>query len=552
MQRVRCAIYTRKSSDEGLEQDFNSLDAQYEACVAYIRSQASEGWKLVSKRYDDGGVSGGTLQRPALRDLLRDIELGQIDTVVVYKVDRLTRSLLDFSRLVEAFDRVGVTFVSVTQSFNTTTSMGRLTLNMLLSFAQFEREVTAERIRDKIAASKAKVMWMGGRPPLGYRPYGRSLAVIEEDASIVRAIFERYLALGNVRLLQEDLNRQAVVKPERETKKGQRYGGTPFNRAELYRLLGNPIYVGNIRHGEKIHAGLHPAIIDASIWEQTQKLLAKHVKGERGPRTPREKSLLAGLVRDADGRPLVASHACKGRRRYRYYVSRALQQCESKVGLRVPASELEPLVIETIAGVFERPFEHFASHDAAIDFLSLTNQADQLARDLRDRKSARCQSLVRDLVETVEVHGDRIILKLDRSAVVRALNLRGSSGCQDVLSVTLPARIARTGRMVRLIDGGRSAVGGNVDNVLVRLVAKGRHWWRLMLSEAGLTVSVIAAREGMTSSYVTRLMRLAFLSPEVLESIMEGRQPVLLDGAAITAPNAVALDWREQRRVLLA
>ena len=552
MQRVRCAIYTRKSSDEGLEQDFNSLDAQYEACAAYIRSQASEGWKLIARRYDDGGISGGTLERPALQVLLREIELGQIDTVVVYKVDRLTRSLLDFSKLVEAFDRVGVTFVSVTQSFNTTTSMGRLTLNMLLSFAQFEREVTAERIRDKIAASKAKGMWMGGRPPVGYRPEGRSLAIVEEDASIVRSIFERYLVLGNVRLLQEELYRESIVKPGRATKKGQRYGGTPFNRAELYRLLGNPIYVGSIRHGQNVHAGLHTAIIDRLTWDQTQQLLAKHLKGERGPRTPREKSLLAGLVRDADGRPLVASHACKGRRRYRYYVSRGLQQGESKVGLRVPASELEPLVTEAIARVFEQPFEYLASDTAAVDFPSLTDRAEQLARDLRERKNPRCQSLVRELIETVEVHGDRIILKLDHSAVVRALNLRGSSDCQDVLNVTLPARIARTGRMVRLIDGGRPAMGGNVDKVLVRLVAKGRHWWQLMLSEPGLTVSTIAAREGLTSSYVTRLMRLAFLSPDVLETILEGRQPVLLDGGSITAPSAIALDWREQRRALLA
>ena len=217
MSRVRCAVYTRKSSEEGLEQDFNSLDAQFEACAAYIKSQASEGWVLGRERYDDGGISGGTLERPGLKRLLDDIAAGRINIVVVYKVDRLTRSLLDFAKLVEAFDKGGISFVSITQSFNTTNSMGRLTLNMLLSFAQFEREVTAERIRDKIAQSKAKGMWMGGNPPIGYRPDGRSLAIVEEDAALVRHVFGRYLELGNVRLLQTELLTNGVVTPNRTT-----------------------------------------------------------------------------------------------------------------------------------------------------------------------------------------------------------------------------------------------------------------------------------------------------------------------------------------------
>ncbi len=244
MKTIRCAIYTRKSSDEGLEQDFNSLDAQREACAAYVLSQASEGWKLLPELYDDGGLSGGTLERPALQRLLADVKAGGIDIIVVYKVDRLTRSLLDFSKLVEALDEAGTSFVSVTQSFNTTTSMGRLTLNMLLSFAQFEREVTAERIRDKIAASKAKGMWMGGTPPLGYRPDGRSLAIIDDHACIVRDIFARYRKLGNVRLVANELASEGITSPPRVTTKGQSYGGCSFTRGQLYYMLRNPIYVG--------------------------------------------------------------------------------------------------------------------------------------------------------------------------------------------------------------------------------------------------------------------------------------------------------------------
>ncbi|TPG08458.1 recombinase family protein, partial [Sphingomonas oligophenolica] len=239
--RVRCAIYTRKSSEEGLEQAFNSLDAQREACAAYILSQASEGWSPLPDIYDDGGLSGGTLERPALQRLLAEVRAGHVDIIVVYKVDRLTRSLLDFSKLVEAFDAAGTSFVSVTQSFNTTTSMGRLTLNMLLSFAQFEREVTAERIRDKIAASKAKGMWMGGTPPLGYRPDGRSLAIVEDHAAVIRDIFARYLDLGNVRLLGQALARERIRVPLRTmTSSGRAFGGVAFTRGQLYAILKRP------------------------------------------------------------------------------------------------------------------------------------------------------------------------------------------------------------------------------------------------------------------------------------------------------------------------
>jgi DNA invertase Pin-like site-specific DNA recombinase len=276
MKRVRCAIYTRKSSEEGLEQDFNSLDAQREACAAYVLSQASEGWTLIPDRYDDGGVSGGTLERPALQRLLADIAQGRLDIIVVYKVDRLTRSLLDFSRLVEAFDAAGTSFVSVTQSFNTTTSMGRLTLNMLLSFAQFEREVTAERIRDKIAASKARGMWMGGTPPLGYKPDGRSLAVVEEHATIIRDIYERYLATGNVRLVAEQLAAANIGAPVRHrTGSGEPFGGVPFTRGQIHAFLKCPTYVGEIHHQGRVHAGLHPPIIDRDTWDAVQRRLAE-------------------------------------------------------------------------------------------------------------------------------------------------------------------------------------------------------------------------------------------------------------------------------------
>jgi len=354
MKKVRCAIYTRKSSEEGLEQDFNSLDAQYAACSAYIASQTSEGWTLLRERYDDGGISGGTLERPGLQKLLADIGAGRIDIVVVYKVDRLTRSLLDFAKLVESFDAANTSFVSVTQSFNTTTSMGRLTLNMLLSFAQFEREVTAERIRDKIAASKQRGMWMGGTPPLGYRPDGRSLAIVEEHAAIVRDIFRRYLAVGNVRLVAEALQRENIRTPARTALKSNRsFGGALFSRGQIYKILGNPIYIGRIPHGKMSYPGLHTAIIEQEIWEQVQQMLTGNRTGKRSaPVNIRHPSILAGKLFDERGEALVATHANKGKVRYRYYVSRSLQHggdASANPGMRIPAREIEAVVIEQIA-----------------------------------------------------------------------------------------------------------------------------------------------------------------------------------------------------------
>ena len=259
----RCAVYTRKSSEEGLEQDFNSLQAQREACEAFIKSQAGEGWRLVKTQYDDGGISGGTMERPALQHLLSDIDEGRIDVVVVYKVDRLTRSLADFAKMVEVFDAHHVSFVSITQQFNTTTSMGRLTLNVLLSFAQFEREVTGERIRDKIAASKKRGMWMGGFCSLGYDIRDRRLVVNQEESKLVRNIYKRYLELGSVRLLKHDLDRRGVVSKVRVSKNGTRSGGRPFSRGALYELLANPIYIGEIRHKKVRHPGsTKPSWID--------------------------------------------------------------------------------------------------------------------------------------------------------------------------------------------------------------------------------------------------------------------------------------------------
>jgi len=322
--RTRCAIYTRKSSDEGLEQEFNSLHAQREACDAYIASQRHEGWHGLAAHYDDGGFSGGTMDRPALQRLLGDIRAGKVDVVVVYKIDRLTRSLFDFAKIVEAFDAHSVSFVSVTQAFNTTTSMGRLTLNVLLSFAQFEREVTSERIRDKIAASKQKGMWMGGAVPLGYDAVNRKLKINAEEAKMVRLLSTLYLKLGSVRALQAECDRLGLKTKERTLLDGRRIGGKALSHGHLYLILSNRLYIGRIPHKGRSYEGEHDAIIDAETWDKVQAQLAANAGRKRGRTSSKHPSLLAGLLFTAEGSPFTPSHAVNHGRRYRYYVERSL------------------------------------------------------------------------------------------------------------------------------------------------------------------------------------------------------------------------------------
>jgi site-specific DNA recombinase len=349
---LRCAIYTRVSTDAGLEQEFNSLDAQRESAEAYIKSQAHEGWRLVREHFDDGGYSGGSMERPALQNLLNRVRERRIDVIIVYKVDRLTRSLADFAKLVEAFDAHGVAFVSVTQSFNTTTSMGRLTLNVLLSFAQFEREVTAERIRDKIAASKKKGLWMGGVVPLGYRVSERKLLVEEPEAALVRQIFDLYLELGSVRALQSELRRRDIRSRIRKLASGRIIGGIHFTNGPLYRLLTNRVFLGEINHRGQSFPGEHAAIVDAKIFAQVQAKL----DGQSLSRADRLKSnaLLTGKLFNEAGDRMSPTHAMKQSVRYQYYISAAVMQGRERAtrsAHRLPAPALEAAIIEALHSV---------------------------------------------------------------------------------------------------------------------------------------------------------------------------------------------------------
>jgi site-specific DNA recombinase len=548
MTRLRCAIYTRKSSEEGLDQDFNSLDAQHEACAAYIKSQASEGWKVVRERYDDGGISGGTLERPGLQRLLTDIAAGHIDIIVVYKVDRLTRSLLDFAKLVEAFDKAGTSFVSITQSFNTTTSMGRLTLNMLLSFAQFEREVTAERIRDKIAQSKARGMWMGGTPPIGYRPDGRSLAIVDEHAAVIRQIFNRYAELGNVRLLGEELQDAGICSPVRNAATGRTFGGRPFSRGHLYRILSNPIYIGRIDHGGRSHQANHPSIIEQELWDQVQEILAGNRNGTRGPAV-REASLLAGKLFDNRGVPMIATHACKGKVRYRYYVSRDLHHsgdARAADGWRLPAREIEPLVRERIVALLNDPIELLTRTTNAMpspDELKVVVRRSKEAAAALAGPRARAAKRLHDLIAGIRLGANQVSITLNSTALGALLDVGTTN---ETIELVVAGRLKRSGHVMRLIQANGSTAAPIVDRTLVKAIVQGRSWWRELQSNNQMTIEDLAQREGKTAAYIVRIVRLTFLSPTILKSIIDGTLPPHLTVKRLCSPNAVPARWDRQ------
>jgi DNA invertase Pin-like site-specific DNA recombinase len=558
--KLRCTIYTRKSTEEGLEQDFNSLDAQREACEAFIASQKHEGWVALPSHYNDGGYSGGTLERPALQRLLADIRESKVDVVVVYKIDRLTRSLLDFAKIVEVFDANGVSFVSVTQAFNTATSMGRLTLNVLLSFAQFEREVTGERIRDKIAASKKKGMWMGGYPPLGYDVKDRKLIVNEAEAETVRYIFQRYREFGSVRLLKAHLDATRIVSKRRIAPDGHSYGGKPMARGALYHTLQNRLYRAEIVHKAQAYPGEHEPIIDVDLWQKVQKTLAANRVGRGAGRGKTRASLLAGLIYDARGAPMTASHAVKKGVRYRYYVSKSLLtgggRAEGK-GQRIPAANIETLVMDRLRAWFADPVAVLNAVQClspdAVTQKRLLDEAARLAASWHEFDAERLRAILRAMVVKVQVHSDRVEVTLDQIGVALCGKDQPQSthpsGGDGVTVLIIPARLKRAGIEMKLVvdDGSEPA---NVDPVLVRLLILAHAIRARVLEEPSLPLKEIAAEQGISSSYVTRLLRLAFLAPDIVTAILNGRHPPQLTANRLMDDTRLPPDWAAQRELL--
>lgn len=523
---LRCAIYTRKSSEEGLEQGFNSLHAQRESCEAYIKSQRHEGWTVLPTIYDDGGYSGGTMKRPALKQLLGHVQSGAVDIVVVYKVDRLTRSLSDFAKIVDVFDKAGASFVSVTQQFNTTTSMGRLTLNVLLSFAQFEREVTGERIRDKIAASKKKGMWMGGWVPLGYERKERSLVVNEFEAKTVRTIFALFLELQNVRAVQSELARLNLRTKPYAVQRGRAAGNLAFARGHIYKILSNPIYIGEIDHKGVRHPGQHPPLVSRTTWDSVQAQLAANRHANRARSNAKSSNLLAGLLYDKSGNRLVSSHTSKNGKRYRYYVAPEgngpAPAGSDHAKLRLPAPQTDELVIVSLQR-FLNDRSKLATRLCAFRLTArqisgALDTAHQLADMLTSNAGPDKQEAIADLIERVVVSNENMQIRIRSRRFVGATPPQPTS---DVaFSIDLPLiQPARTG-VTRLRIEEHAA--HNPDPVIIKAVARAHRWFEDLTTGTANSMAEIAARENITDNYVGNLIHLAWLPPRQVELLLAG------------------------------
>jgi site-specific DNA recombinase len=530
--KLRCAIYTRVSTDSGLEQEFNSLDAQREAAQAYVKSQAHEGWVLNRDRYDDGGYSGGSLERPAMQKLLTDIKERRIDVVVVYKVDRLTRSLADFAKLVEVFDGHGVAFVSVTQSFNTTTSMGRLTLNVLLSFAQFEREVTGERIRDKIAASKKKGIWVGGVVPLGYEVRDQKLIVNPDEAATVRLIFSRYLELGSLPALQRDLRERGIVTRERKLSSGRRVGGRALTNGPLNYLLRNRMYLGEINHRDKSYPGEHDAILDVGLFDAVQARLDENRRGAR-ERHQSSKALLLGKLFDDRGNPMTPSYAVKKGVRYRYYVSCVLAQGRKEDAgsvKRVAATEIERIVMEAISGA--RPMRSSTSTIAIRSAKRVGDHAAAVLAAIDDHEAAR------ERIDRVTLFADSIGIELRTTDIDAA----------ERLSIPwTPQTFRRKREVITPTTQGLHdprPMRSESRMRLVSAIARARRWLDEIVSGKAAGIEAIAAREGLNERSARMTLSLAFLAPDIVKAAVEGTLP---RGFGVSRLIDMPLSWAKQR-----
>ncbi len=552
----RCAIYTRKSTEDGLDQAFNSLDAQREACAAYIASQIGLGWKAIEDTFDDGGVSGGTMERPALTRLLALIEQDQVDVVVVYKIDRFTRSLADFARMIELFERHDVAFVSVTQQFSTTSSMGRLTLNVLLSFAQFEREVGAERVRDKVAAARRKGLWMGGTVPFGYKLENKTLIEDEPAASIVRHIFERYLELKSVRLLVRDLKSNRPDGLER-----------PISKGWLYHLLANPVYIGKARHKDQVYEGVHKAILATEVFNEAQAQLAKGPPRGRRTRPGEGPHLLTGLLFDETGDRLTPTHSTKARTKPRYYISSRLSKLRKADtdpnGWRLPAAELEQAAEQELARLLgdQKTLGAALGKDASAENIKAIADAARLRLEAYPQASlAKRKRLLRAAFTNIHVAPGKLTFKIDVLALVSELvsepgdkkdvEVDEGQPSKELLCIERPFRIRRRGIEAKLIVDAPGSTNRKPDQALIALIKRAHTYLDQLTFVPGQTISEIATRNNVPASEVSRTLPVGFLDPTITKAILAGNQPVDLTVDALLRIPDLPMDWDEQRRML--
>jgi site-specific DNA recombinase len=537
---LRCAVYTRKSTEDGLEQEFNSLHAQREACEAYILSQRHEGWSLVPSAYDDGGFSGGNMDRPGMKALMADVDAGLVDVIVVYKVDRLTRSLADFAKIVERLDAQQASFVSVTQAFNTTTSMGRLTLNVLLSFAQFEREVTGERIRDKIAASKRKGMWMGGPVPLGYQVIERKLVAVHEEAARVRAVMQRYIASSSADVLIGQLERDGIVTKVQYRTSGPHRGGIPFRRGSLFHLLKNPIYRGKIVHKGKIYDGEHEAIVDEQLWTQVQCRLKEKAPPRRRATNEPQQALLAGLILDPEGRPIVPTYATRGTRRYAYYETRKdVVRPEAPFSTRFQRGSFDQHVVQQLSTLLsdEHALRRLSGVDDAGQLRVIFRAAQTLLQKLEQR--AQLHGAVRLAIARIQVRRDRLELAISPAAF-------GLEGVPEWTWTVAPASRKPFREAKLRIDA--VAIGDGLSHALADLLAEASKAQQLVLASPELSLNQLGKREGRCRTHLAKLLRLSWLSPRIVEAIAAGRQPASLTSRALLSAE-FPIEWSAQEKL---
>ncbi len=542
---ARCAIYTRKSTEEGLEQDFNSLDAQREACAAYIVSQRHEGWSALPDTYEDGGYSGGSMDRPGLKALLADIAAGKVDIIVVYKVDRLTRSLADFAKVVEILDAKNASFISVTQALNTTSSMGRLTLNILLSFAQFEREMTGERIRDKVAASKARGMWMGGPVPLGYDLEERKLIINPAEAAIVRHIFARYLAISSGREVVAELDADGHRSKSRTDRNGRAYGGARISRGALYSILQNRLYAGEVVHGDKRYPGQHEAIIQAAQFEQAQTLLATRRTKRRSANNADAPALLAGLLWDGNRRRMSPTHTLRGGKCYRYYVSQNDGSAErAKPVWRVSAGEMEERVIDLVEALFAKRCDELIrgkrlSPEILMRLKENAKAAEGRFADARQRGEL---GLIHSLLRRVELTSDELRITAILSPVDPAFGTR-------VVTAATPVECTTAGRQTKIVIASNNADSRRPDPALAKLVVQAISTRTAMQSGACDTFKELALRLGYSREHAADLIRVSYLAPDIVTAILEGQQPSGLTRTKLIRARPLPPAWSDQRRL---
>ena len=560
--QIRCAIYTRKSTDEGLEKEFNTLEAQREAGENFVMSMKHQGWVILPERYDDGGFSGGNLKRPALKRLMADVEKGIVDMIVVYKIDRLTRSLLDFAQLVQTFEKNNCSFVSVTQHFNTCDSMGKLTLNILLSFAQFERELGAERVRDKIAASKKKGMWTGGAIPLGYDVNNKKLVINPAEAETIQFIFEDYKRTRSQIRTVEDLNKKGFKPKTWKTKTGKIVGCEMFNHAMISNILNNPIYIGMVPYKGELYKGQHKAIITQELWDETRKVKKDNIGTAFRPCRSVKNSLLKGLLECSCCGTMTPTRSKRGNKYYEYYTSlKAVKEGANNAHCQIgsiPAGAIDNFVLDKVKKIFQTPelqeelLKEFKRQNEDFNGADVHNIVQDIGQAFQYFEPATVHEFITEVVEKVIVYTDHIIIKLrpmSADLFERGAIEKDSHYNEKLLELSYPVKFGRKRGCVQIVEPDQpSGETCERDMKLYNAVTQA-FYYKQVMDDQKISLSELSKREKLDRGYMGQILRLTTLAPDIIMAIIEGRQPKLLTARRLIRDH-FPYSWEDQRREL--